>query len=248
MPFFIHYDDAEYGIRDINDGLMFINGICVWHPSPQNKNPFWMTYYNTRNRLITMFSKKLCKTDFNKYIVALTKSFILKIIRYEYSDARLMLEGLRDFLKGPNYFASLDAVSRHEELLERKELLFTPEEVCISTDEIVEKNYSNFKKAVIIQVLCNLLPSQKRICAINTKYYNIPNFANRIYLYNEKKRKGVVNKRDQMEFFKLLFSFSNLLMKLRRSFKQIQKDWQTAKPIFTSLSFWEKYLGLKQKE
>jgi GT2 family glycosyltransferase len=63
MPFFIHYDDVEYGIRNIHNKDMFINGISVWHPAPTGKNPFWMTYYDVRNRLITMFSKKLSKID-----------------------------------------------------------------------------------------------------------------------------------------------------------------------------------------
>ena len=246
MPLFIHYDDAEYGIRNIKNGLLFINGICVWHPSPVNKDPFWMIYYNVRNRLITMFSKRIDRADFDKFIINITKKFILKIIRYEYSDARMMLDGLQDFLRGPNTFVTLDAVLLHEKLIENKELLFTPEDVGVSLDRIIKKRHPNLKKAVIIQVFCNLLPARKKICSINLEYYNIPYFADKVYLYNEKTGKGTINKRNQKEFFRLLFLFLALRRKLKKNFNRMLHDWQAAKPTLTSLSFWEKYLGLKK--
>ncbi|MBR5017708.1 MAG: hypothetical protein IKX50_08270, partial [Spirochaetia bacterium] len=246
MPCFIHYDDAEYGIRNIDNGLLFINGVCVWHPAPLGKNPFWMTYYDTRNRLITMFSNNLTKSDFDEYLSILTKKFILKIIRYEYADATLMLSGIEDFLKGPDVFAQLDAMSLHAELLKKKDISFIPEEIGISRDQIVEKRYTGFKRAVIIQFLCNLLPARKKICAINSKYFNIPYTAEVVYLYNEKIGKGMVEKRNQKEFFRLLFAFLHIHRRLNKGYKQMLQEWQDAKSIFTSLSFWEKYLGLNK--
>ena len=248
MPFFIHYDDAEYGIRNIDNGLLLINGICVWHPSPVGKNPFWMTYYDVRNRLITMFSKDLSKEDFCEYRIRLSKRFILKIIRYEYTDAQLMLNAVRDFLKGPETFAATDGLKLHSELLKNKDILFSLEEAGVSPADIVEKKYPGFKKAVVIQIICNLLPAKKRICAVNTKYFNIPYNANKIYLYNEKIGKGTLTERNSKEFFRLLFSFLKVRQELKNKYKELLQDWQTAKPKFTNIAFWKKYLGLKQED
>lgn len=248
MPFFIHYDDAEYGIRNIDNGLLLINGICAWHPSPIGKNPFWMTYYDVRNRLVTMFSKNLSKENFYEYLIRLSKRFILKAVRYEYTDAKLMLNALSDFLEGPETFATVDGLKLHSELLKNKDILFSPEEAGVSPADIVEKKYPGFKKAVVMQIICNLLPAKKRICAVNTKYFNIPYNANKIYLYNEKIGKGTLTERNSKEFFRLLFSFLKVRQELKNKYKKLLQDWQTAKPRFTSIAFWEKYLGFKNED
>ena len=246
MPFFIHYDDAEYGIRNIENSLLFINGICVWHPSPKGKSPFWMTYYNVRNRLITMFSKALDKSAFNECLFRISRQFLLRIISYDYEYAKLIMAGLQDFLNGPKAFERLDAAELHKKLVMTKDILLAPEDMGISPEQIIDKKFSNFKKAVIIQFLCNLLPAKNKICAINSKYYNIPYTANCIYIYNEKLGKGTVSKRNQKEFFKLLFAFIVVRRRIKKEYKQLLDDWQNAKPVFTSLSFWEKYLGLNK--
>lgn len=246
MPFFIHYDDVEYGIRNIHNKDMFMNGICVWHPAPTGKNPFWMTYYDVRNRLITMFSKKLSKIDFQDYLSRLSKRFLLKAMRYEYNDARLMLNAIKDFLKGPHSFAATDALALHTELLENRETLFTPKEVGVTMSDIVEKKYPDYKKAVFIQILCNLLPAKNRTSAINTKFFNIPYNSKKVYLFNAKIGKGTITERNQKEFFGLLFYFLKVRRELKSRYEELLREWQDAKHIFTSLSFWERYLGLNK--
>lgn len=246
MPFFIHYDDAEYGIRNIKNKVLYLNGICIWHPSPAGEPPLWMTYYNIRNRLITMFSKNLSSVDFKKYLRRLFKQVVLKTICCDYENVSLILSGIEDFLKGPDAFISLDAMALHKELIKRENILLTHEEVGISREQIIEKKHPNLKKAIIIQLLCNLLPSKKKNYAINSRYFNIPYFADEVYIYNEKVGKGTINKRNQKVFFRLIFSFLALRKKLKKNFNQILYEWQTAKPILSSLSFWEKYLGLKK--
>ncbi|MBR4375913.1 MAG: hypothetical protein IKS91_02675, partial [Spirochaetia bacterium] len=81
---------------------------------------------------------------------------------------------------------------------------------------------------------------------INSKYFNIPYTAEVVYLYNEKIGKGMVEKRNQKEFFRLLFAFLHIHRRLNKGYKQMLQEWQDAKSIFTSLSFWEKYLGLNK--
>lgn len=245
MPFFIHYDDVEYGIRNIENSLLFINGICVWHPSPKGKSPFWMTYYNVRNRLITMFSKALDKSAFSECLFRISRQFLLRIISYDYEYAKLIMAGLQDFLNGPEAFERLDAAELHKKLVMTKDIFLTPEEVGISREQIIDENYPNFKKAVVIQILYNMLPAKKNICAINSKYFNIPYKAEVVYLYNETIDKGTMNKRNQKEFFRLLFAFLKVRRELKSRYEELLKDWQDAKHIFTSLSFWERYLRLK---
>ena len=247
MPFFIHYDDVEYGLRNVDNGQLFINGICVWHPAPANKNPAWILYYDVRNRLITMFTKDLAAKDFNKYLRVLTKRFILKIVRYGYDDAELILMAIKDFLKGPRYFIDCDALSLHSKLLKKKVVYCSPEAAGIDKGNIIKKRYSNYKKAVLIQFFCNFLPPKNTVRALNNRYYNIPYRASKLFLYNEKIEEGVVWKRDQKKFFIMLFSFLKVRFLLKINYKKLLNDWRQARSILNSLSFWEQYLGINKK-
>ena len=52
LPFFIHRDDKEYGLR-ANGQFIFLNGITIWHEAFENKLPGFLEYYDVRNLAIT---------------------------------------------------------------------------------------------------------------------------------------------------------------------------------------------------
>ena len=248
MPYFIHYDDVEYGIRNINNGQIFINGICVWHPAPDNKGPFWITYYNVRNRLVTMFSGCLSRKSFVKYLLANSKQFLFHITRYDYKRASLILEALKDFLKGPQAFIEQDALALHQKLAGSKITFISPEEAGVDRNSIVRHHHKNFMVAGIIQLFCNLLPAKDSVWAVDGRYFNIPYRAKKLYIYDDKSDKGYILERSQKVFFKLFFAYNSAAWRLFWRYKGLLHDWQGAKPTLTSLSFWEKYLGLEHKE
>ena len=247
MPYFIHFDDVEYGLRNLDNKEIFLNGICIWHPAAGSaKNPLWIKYYDTRNRLITMFSMKLGEKELKTYLKKVSRNFMLKIIRYEYIEAQMMLNAIQDFLFGPSAFIEKDALSLHAKLNEAKKLYVSPSDLGIERDNIIKKGFSNYKRAFFIQFFWNLLPSRDTIKAMDIQYYNIPCNSKKIYLYNEKLDSGLLFERNIKKFFSLLFSFIKIVSTLNQQYKKQQQDWMAAKPILTSLPFWEKYLGLKQ--
>ncbi len=247
MPYFIHYDDVEYGLRNLDNKEIFINGICIWHPAASStKNPFWITYYDTRNRLITMFSRELGEKDLKKYLKIISKKFILKIIRYEYTEAQLILNALQDFILGPDNFMKKDALALHAELNETKKKYVLPSELGIDKSKIIKKGLQNLKISFLMQLFCNILPPKDTIRAINIRFYNIPYNSRKVFLYNEKLGCGLVLERNIKKFFRLMISFMKATKILKHQYKKQQQDWMAAKPTFTSLPFWEKYLGLKQ--
>ncbi len=246
MPFFVHFDDIEYGLRNLKNKEIYINGIAVWHPSPASKNPFWMIYYNTRNRLITMFSKPLAKKDFNGYIKKITIKFYRNVIQYNYTNAGLMLNAMKAFLAGPEAFMQLDAIALHADLIKWYYTYITPEEAGVSLDKIREKQpFTERKKMMFIQTLCLMIPAFKKVQVIDTRYFALPYFAKKAYLYNKRLGKGVLHTRSLRKHFMLLFSFFKVRKELRRRYGELLQEWQTAKPAMTNLLFWEKYLGLK---
>lgn len=248
MPYFIHYDDVEYGLRNVKNGQLFINGVCVWHPAPANKGPIWIAYYNVRNRLITMFSYSLGKKSLVKYILASTKLFLFQITRYEYGRARLMLQALQDFLKGPEPFVEQDALALHQKLAVNKVTFISPEDSGVDRKSIVSRHHKSFLTAELAQLFCNLLPTKDKVVAVDGRYFNIPYRAKKLYMYDAKSDKGYILERNQKVFFKLLFAYNSAAWKLFWRYKSLLHDWQNAKPTLTSLPFWEKYLGLNHKE
>ena len=246
MPFFIHFDDIEYGLRNLKNKDIYINGIAVWHPSPASKNPFWMIYYNTRNRLITMFSKPLAKKDFRGYIKKITIKFYRNVIQYNYTNAGLMLSAMRAFLAGPDAFMRQDAIALHDSLLKWYYTYVTPEEAGVSLEKTREKQpFTERKKMMFIQTLCLMFPALKQVQVIDTRYFALPYFAKKTYLYNKRLGKGVIHTRSLRKHFVLLFSFFKARKELRKRYNEQLQEWQAAKPAMTCLSFWEKYLGLK---
>ena len=247
MPYFIHYDDVEYGLRNVKNGQLFINGVCVWHPSPDNKGPFWITYYNVRNRLITMFSNTLGRKNYIKYLVSITKVFLFHITRYEYKRAELLLQALNDFLKGSAAFINADALCLQQALVNNKVTYISPEDAGIGRKSIVSRHHKNFLIAGFTQLLCNLLPAKDKVAAVDGKYFNIPYRAKKLYIYDDKQDKGYILERDEKAFFKLLFCYNRTVWKLFWRYSGLLHDWQKAKPTLTGLPFWERYLGLNKE-
>ncbi len=246
MPYFIHFDDIEYGIRNINNKEIYINGISIWHPAFKGKSPFWMNYYDVRNRLITMFSKPLDRNSFNKYLSKMSQNVILKIVQYNYDVAELILNAIQAFIKGPSAFISLNALTLHMDLLKRKYVYVKPQDIGISEECIKKEIYRKYKKGFIIQMLYMFLPVKNEIKAIKSQFFYLPNNYAKIYLYEEELGYGVIYQRDSKKAFKLLLSLIKIRRELKKNYNDLLNAWQDAKPTLTSLPFWEKYLGLNK--
>ena len=246
MPYFVHFDDIEYGIRNIKNKEIYINGIAIWHPAFKGKSPFWMNYYDVRNRLITMFSKPLDRDSFNKYLSKMSQNIILKIVQYNYEGAELILDAIQAFIKGPTAFIALNALALHMELLKKKSVYIAPQDIGFSRESIKKETYRNYKKSFLVQIIYLFIPVKNKIKAINSQFFYLPfNYA-KLYLYEEEKEGGIIYHRNLKKAFELLFSLIKIRREIKRKYYDLLNAWQAAKPTLTSLSFWEKYLGLNK--
>lgn len=60
-PFFLHHDDIEYGIRNWDTGIVFLNGINIWCRDVEQRLPGENSYYDVRNILIEMALGRLTR-------------------------------------------------------------------------------------------------------------------------------------------------------------------------------------------
>lgn len=118
LPFFIKFDDIEYGLRRNNEEIILSNGFGVWHEDFAKKavrKPY-IEYYNSRNPLITnaIHKKHGCFHSTIRYLEKCLKFYLKR----QYIELRMTHLGINDFLKGPNYFLMLDIENKNGKLRE----------------------------------------------------------------------------------------------------------------------------------
>lgn len=114
LPFFIHGDDIEYGLRNCRN-LILMNGIGVWHDVFEGKRSSALEFYDIRNYLIIngIYRKNLSVFKISAMIVKRTMS---NVLRLRYKDALLNIYGIEEYLKGPEYWKNLDITEKHDEI------------------------------------------------------------------------------------------------------------------------------------
>ncbi|MBO2454342.1 glycosyltransferase [Actinomadura barringtoniae] len=104
LPFFIKWDDIEYGLRAKAAGVPTVSlpGAAVWHVPWHSKDVMtdWQAYFTERNRVITalMYSPYERGGNMLKESLFITVKHALAM---QYSTAELMLMAIEDALKGP---------------------------------------------------------------------------------------------------------------------------------------------------
>lgn len=113
MPFFIKYDDVEYGYRLARGGYRTVTlpGSAVWHEPWTLKDDAidWTNYFHTRNRLVftALMSAGLPEKVQKRRIAAVLRHILLRdvlrnVLRRAFATAAGADLAMRDFLRGPD--------------------------------------------------------------------------------------------------------------------------------------------------
>lgn len=114
MPFFIHCDDVEYGLRHGGTPII-LNGIQVWHETYEYRKTPIIAYYDTRNTLILntiLYSDNSSEDILDWWKNKITEQHIQKDFSTEY----MIILGMLDYLKGKRYFETHNAQKRNKKL------------------------------------------------------------------------------------------------------------------------------------
>ncbi len=117
LPIFIHQDDIQFGLRLLENGIVFLNGINVWHRGFEMTFPGTRLYYDIRNALITgqMYAPEILKKKIKGFAI---RQYIGMLISYRYADCELVYRGLMDFLKGKQWLLAIDPEELNDSLRE----------------------------------------------------------------------------------------------------------------------------------
>lgn len=221
LPLFVHHDDIQFGMNQVDRGIVFLNGICVWHQGFELVYPGVKQYYNMRNTLITMdmFERKRLDKTYRYWAI---RRYIGMLISYRYADCEFIYRRFKDFQKGRDWLLASDPEAIHKELMEtyRNKCGMKPiEDIGLSSEEYayvksqIRNDFSEsdlreyytpdrFRGPVSKKITINgwFLPSKKGIKVITPfdSPWDVYRYK-RVLLYEPATGKGAIMKRSMKE-------------------------------------------------
>lgn len=106
LPFFLHCDDVEYGMRS-NPECLVMSGIGCWDADRASRLGESVNCYQyVRNILVANAVNNSFREDV--FMLGYWRQFRSFLRRFDYTSAELWLDGLEDYLKGPRFLANAD--------------------------------------------------------------------------------------------------------------------------------------------
>ncbi len=118
LPFFLHCDDVEYGLRHGGNPII-MNGFQVWHESFENRMTPVIAYYDTRNPLIINTIYDLA-TNYDEILISWKEKLAEQHINKNFLTERMIIKGMRDYCKGPKYWLTLNSNKKNNKLKRKK--------------------------------------------------------------------------------------------------------------------------------
>lgn len=257
LPFFIHNDDTEYGLRNQN-GFILMNGICVWCPGFENKRASSLSYYDIRNCMIVnaLYREDGNLRNMKKYC---RKRILANTLRYRYKDAELVEKAVEDFLKGPSYLVSLNPEKKNREVMDAGYKLIPCEELTDDPD-VLRQIYMYKDPDEVDSIYNNMKKKNKWFYALTANGWIFPAKADRVYpfpmgiwpfdLYRKKKiilfdpdsHKGIAGEKSYKKLYDSLMIYVRICLSLAKEYKNVQQDYNDAFRHMISYECWKEYL------
>lgn len=252
LPIFIRGDDVEYGLRNMKH-LILMNGICVWHEPFENKYSSFLNYYILRNQLIDnsfhfpQYGKK-------QLYRALIGSCLREMSYYRYKNVDLIIRGVKDFCKGPEWLMQQDSESLHKEIMALGYRGVNLSELNVPFNySLYESSKINDdtkrKKLVRILTMNGMLFPAKGINVVPMAGARPTNFYRKseVLNYDVTSNKGFVTKKSYKEFIRCMVDLVKSIVYVCMNYEKAKKMYQTKGLEMRSLKFWNEFLGLEKE-
>lgn len=277
LPFFVRFDDAEYGLR-CAPRFMTMNGICIWHLAfAMRYNAAVERYQTMRNNLIGQAVTGVAPyTDFLRDI---RFNMMVEMLKFNYADATLICEALEDYLKGPDYFSGkgvveqrfMDANRNKEQMRPLSELVDEAAElgvdlVSISAGRVVldfplgrtpHNKVYNIAHAQMLERTLNgqlgghLKPFDGPVAIVDGKgwsYQMGPLYGvDTVVAVDVQNKKAAIRHRDNERGRALWARFQEDLARCENEGAEVRAAYAAARERLTSVAFWKDYLGIEDE-
>lgn len=249
LPIFIRGDDLEYGLRNMKH-LILMNGICVWHEPFENKYSSFLEYYIMRNQLIdnSFHCQWYGVKQLNRAVLG---HCLREIMFYRYKNVELYLQGIKDFLKGPQWLMQEDGEELHKKVMAagyKGQELNTLDmgfdySVYEASYRYVDNKRSKIKRMLTLNGLflrakgTNIVPMSAARPAL---FYR----KKRVMQYDVTSKKAFITEKSFGTSMKYLFKTIGLTLVIPFKLKRAQKAYRTEGLRLRTLEFWTEFLGL----
>lgn len=261
LPMFIHCDDMEYGLRNRKNGVILLNGICVWHNSFEHRRSSSLSYHDIRN---IMIMNAITYSDGNEkaWIKSLWKRVIGDLFRYRYRDVYLKCLGIADFLRGPAFYMQIDPIAKLKEVNAEGYQLRPVEE--LTNDEVTLSEIKSFQFPTKLDEIYNRIKvrgREKKLWSFNGMFFpafreeHLPAYPmgidpyslyrkEEVLLFDPYNQTGVIVKRDVSKMWACLHTFCRELHELKKQYTKVQKEYCEQIDKARHSEFWKEYLKI----
>lgn len=265
LPFFVRSDDVEYS-RRVNPLIMTLNGIVVWHEAFDARYAPAQERYQMPRNILIMRSMSPGKVT-GDFLGHIKRQFFLELRKFNYTDAELILEGVEDYLKGPEWFTTpgmvekrfMDALKHSEKLVPIEELRETCAELGVDIDDIneaylVEEPPLGFKESLELKLSDNgykfkLHPSDGNpvdvIDSFGFRYPKYRIFGKEVLIcVDPKNALASIRTKDKEAYKQLVKRFEADMKTYHRERARLDAEYREAFKHVVTEDFWTEYLGL----
>lgn len=262
LPLFVRCDDVEYGMR-AKPIYMTLNGICVWHDGFMGRSRASVDSYQYVRNFLIMIAMTDCSSQ-DLFMLRMERALRLQLRVMSYDAADLILDGIADYLKGPDYFASLNG----EEVIKRNA---KKNEKLVLLDELAEpyRNVTYNKRLLGDQSY--IKPFLKLMRTLPYDRHLLPDVLLRdtpeavfysglsilsprtigtktLVAIDLEGNQGAVRHMDRERYQQIMDRWKALKSELKERGDEVRAAYKEALPYLTSTEFWEKYLGLDESD
>lgn len=262
LPLFVRGDDVEYGLR-AQATYMTMNGICVWHDGFMGRFRASVDGYQYVRNLLIMIAMTECASD-QWFLRRIERGVRLQVRAMAYDAADLYLDGLEDYLKGPEHFASLDGETVIKEKGQKNEKLVPLEEL--------EARYRNVRYSPRILgaesyidvplKLFRTLPYDRHLLpdsmlrdtpeAIFYSGFSVTSprttATKTLVAIDLDGQHAAVRHMDRARYRQIMDRLARLKADMKERGDEVRRAYQDAQPYLTSVEFWKGYLGLEEAQ
>lgn len=253
LPVFVRGDDVEFSLRN-KPGFIALNGICIWHVGFAGKfNAALELYQVHRNSFFIKAAGGIC--DDVDFLARIKDMFWKEITRFAYNNAELLIDSVDDYLKGPEYFKTLDGEKSLKEHAAKNEKLQPLPTIGIADTSQLKayewKQISKLRKLWYMATINgHLLPNcflKKTPEVIAYDWFFCPgkNYMRRSLLaVNEGNRTGIKRTINRKKCFALIKRYNKVMKKYKKTHKKVEQEFRNEFGNITDQKFWEKYLHI----
>lgn len=260
LPLFVRCDDVEYGVR-AQGTYMTMSGICVWHEGFDDRfRPSVDCYQYVRNFLV-MNAMDGCSSD-AAFMQRIQRNMRFFLRTMYYDAVELFLDGIEDYMKGPEFLVHADGEqlmksngSRNEKLAPVDQLDSAIREALVLKPGYLSTEYETPLFVKLWRTLPydrHLLPDALLRDKPVAMLYSLPGcltpaaMATKTLVAMDQRGKNACVRRMDKERYRAIKKRWHAVMRdYRQRGDEVRASYKAAMPYLTSREFWERYLDMR---